>query len=339
MPRNAIQIDRYGPPEVLEYRSVELPALRSGEVRVKTEFAAVNYIELHIRAGNAPILTASPLPYTPGMEVVGLIDEAAADVGQWKRGQRVITMMQGLAGVRAERDGGYAEFVTVEADSLAAVPDGVDAADMAALGLGAVTAFEGLRKLGELSSKRIIVTGAAGGVGAMATAIAHASGAAVVAIIRRAQDSDYVRSLGATEVIISAEGGVEPQSADGVLDTVAGDLFGPCVKALKPGGTLCLVGAVGGGYVSFDAWELLRSIRLTGYSTEALDGGTLQEAVNHLTGMLISQAIRPPDYKVLPLKDAASAHRLLENREVRGRVLLALMSASGGKRTFGIDRS
>ena len=320
---HAIQIDRYGPPEVLEYRSVEVPALGPREVRVKTEFAAVNYIDLHIRAGNAPILSASPLPYTPGMEVVGLIDETGAEAGEWKRGQRVITMMQGLAGVRAERDGGYADFVTVEADTLVAVPEGVDAADIAALGLGAVTAFEGLRELGDLSGKRIVVTGAAGGVGAMATAIAHASGAAVVAIIRRPQDSDYVRSLGAAEVIVSTDGGVELQSADGVLDTVAGDLFGTCVKALKPGATLCLVGAVGGGNVAFDAWELLRAISLTGYSTEALDGGSLQEAVNALTEMLTSQAIRSPDYKILPLKDAAAAHRLLENREVRGRVLLA----------------
>ena len=307
---------------MLEYRSVELPALRSREVRVKTEYAAVNYIDLHIRAGNAPIMSASPFPYTPGMEVVGLIDETAAGAGEWKRGQRVITMMQGLAGVRAERDGGYADFVTVEADTLAAVPEGVDAAEMAALGLGAVTAFEGLRKLGDLSGKRIVVTGAAGGVGAMATAIAHASGAAVVAIIRRPQDSDYVRSLGASEVIISADGGVKPQSADGVLDTVAGDLFGTCVTALKPNGTLCLVGAVGGGNVSFDAWELLRPVTITGYTTEALDGRALREAVNALTGMLKSQTIRPPDYTVLPLKDAATAPQLLENREVRGRVLL-----------------
>lgn len=318
---NAIQIDHPGLPNVLEYRSVELPALRSSEVRVKTEYAAVNYIELHIRAGNAPIIGPAPFPYTPGMEVVGLIDDVGAEAGQWKRGQRVVTMMQGLAGVRAERDGGYADFVTVEAETLAAVPDGVNAAEMAALGLAAVTAFEGLRKIGELSGKRIVVTGAAGGVGSMATAIAYASGATVVAIIRLPEDTDYVRSLGASEIILS-DGRLEPESVDGVLDTVAGNLFGKCVTALKPHGTLCLVGAVGGGNVSLDAWELLRPLTITGYSSEALDGEILQKAVNAVTGMLKSEKIRPPEYIVLPLKDAAKAHQLLENGEVRGRVLL-----------------
>jgi NADPH2:quinone reductase len=255
------------------------------------------------------------------MEVVGLIDDVGSEAGEWKHGQRVITMMQGMAGVRAERDGGYADFVTVEADTLAAVPDGVNAAEMAALGLAAVTAFEGLRKIGELSGKRIVVTGAAGGVGSMATAIAHASGATVVAIIRRPEDTDYVSSLGASEIFLS-DGRLEPQSVDGVLDTVAGNLFGKCVTALKPNGTLCLVGAVGGGNVTLDAWELLRPLTITGYSTEALDGEILQTAVNAVTGMLKSQTIRPPEYLVLPLKDAAKAHQLLENGKVRGRVLL-----------------
>lgn len=321
---HAILLNRYGPPSVLTSASVELAALLPREVRIKTLFAGVNYTDLHIRSGEWPILKADAFPYVPGVEVVGTIEEVGTAVEEWKPGQLVITMMQGLGGVRAERPGGYAEFVTVDADVLANIPDGVAPVAMAALGLGAVTAFKGLQRLGSLSGKQIIVTGAAGGVGAMATAIAHASGAAVTAIIRRAVDDAYVRALGASNVVVTDTGksGILPQSADGVLDTVAGELFGPCVRALRSDGVLSLVGAVGGGEVRFDAWDLLNPVLLTGYSTESLDGSALREAIAALSSMLLRGAIPVPNYQILPLAEAAEAHRLLENRQLRGRILL-----------------
>jgi NADPH2:quinone reductase len=256
------------------------------------------------------------------VEVVGMIDSVGSKVTGWAPGQIVITMMQGLGGVRAERPGGYAEFVIVAATALAKIPEGVEPAHMAALGLGAVTAFEGLRRIGDLSGKRIIITGSAGGVGSSAVSIAHAQGASVAGIIRREADAEYVLALGASEVIVSGREAIGQQSADGVLDTVGGDLFPLCVSALKSNGALCLVGAVAGSDVSFNAWELIRPVRLTGYSTETLDGGALREAVHALARLLIAGAIRVPDYQIVPLVDASEAHRMLEKREVRGRVLL-----------------
>jgi NADPH2:quinone reductase len=318
-------MEQYGSPEVLVHAAAELPDLGPCEVRIRTRFAAVNYTDLHIRSGDWPIRKQPPFPYTPGVEAVGIIEAMGTDVDDWQVGQSVITMMQGLGGVRAERPGSYADFVTVDSNALAGIPGQVAPADMAALGLAGVTAFEGLRKLGPLDGRRIAITGAAGGVGSAATAIARGLGASVLALVTNTGDVDYVRKLGATDAIVVAKGAkpaVELQTCDGVLDTVGGPLFGPCVDALSDGGVLCLVGAVAGGDVAFDAWQLVRPVTITGYSTETLDGAALQRTVNALAALLDRKAIAIPDYRIMPLHQAAHAHALLEQRHVRGRILL-----------------
>jgi NADPH:quinone reductase len=322
----AIVMQRYGPPEVLVWTALPLAPLRPDEIRIRTIASAVNHTDLEIRAGHWPVRKPDPFPYVPGVEVVGEVEEIGSAVRMLNRGNRVITMMQGLGGVRAQRPGGYAEYVTVAADAVARLPTEVDPFDVAAVGLGGVTAYEGLRRIGPLHGKRIVVTGAAGGVGSAATAIAHAQGALVIGVISRPEQADYVRTLGAEEVVVASKAGFAPpiasESVDGILDTVGGDLFGPCVAALRPGGMLSLVGAVGGSDVCFDAYELLRPVMLTGYSTETLDGAGLREAIESLMRWLIDGRLRPPAYRTIPLADAAQAHALLERKGASGRVLL-----------------
>ena len=243
----------------------------------------------------------------------------------WAIGQTVITMMQGLGGVRAERRGAYAEVVTVDAQALALVPPAVDPLAMAALGLVGVTAIGGLGRLGSLEGKKVLVTGAAGGVGSAAIAIARAMGASVVGLVARAGQAEHVKALGAEEVIVVERGqppALAANSVDAVLDSVGGLLFGPCISALREQGSLVLVGAVAGGDVSFDAWQLIRPVTLTGYSTESLDGPGLRASVEMLSAWLAAGVIRAPGYTAFALERAADAHALLERGGVTGRVLL-----------------
>lgn len=322
----AVRMDRYGPPEVLHFERVLLDALKPGEVRLRTLFAAVNHTDLKIRAGAWPIRKPTPFPYVPGVEVVGVVEEIGREVTQWSVGQIAVTMMQGLGGVRAERPGGYAEVVAVDADTLAPIPADVAPADIAALGLAGVTAFEGLRKLGSLRGKRVLVTGAAGGVGSAACALAVYGGADVVALISRPEQASYVEGLGAAEVILTDKATpteIPAQSMDAVLDTVAGAVFEHAVNALRPGGVLSLVGAVGGGNVSIDAWALIRPVTLTGYSSEDLTGDSLRRAVGVLCEALRRGSIRAPMVETLPLASAAEAHERLERGGLRGRLLLS----------------
>ena len=322
----AILMREYGPPDVLTYAKVPLSPLAPDEVRIRSIASAVNHTDLEIRAGHWPVRKPRPFPHVPGVEVVGKVDEVGNAVQGFRRGDRVITMMQGLGGVRAERSGGYAEYVTVTAAAIAPVASGIDDYEMAAVGLVGVTAFEGLRRIGTLSGRRIVVTGAAGGIGSAATAIARAQGASVIAVVSRSAQVDYVRALGADEVVVSREAKdaplLQPGSVDGVLDAVGGELFAPLVAALRPGGTLSLVGAVGGSDVRFDAFELIRPVMLTGYSSETLDGESLRNAIAALADLMVHGRIRAPAFRTMPLADAAQAHALMEQGGMTGRLLL-----------------
>ncbi|AUX44356.1 uncharacterized protein SOCE26_058200 [Sorangium cellulosum] len=295
----AVVMRRTGPPEVLAVEEVALAPLARGEVRLRALASSVNHSDLEIRAGNWPIKRERRFPYVPGLEVVGEVVEVAGDVSELVVGDRAWTMMQGLGGVRAERDGGYAEHVTVAAGALAPLPADLDPVKFAAVGLAGVTALEAMRRLGPLDGKTLVVSGATGGVGAVAVEIGRALGASVVALERSSPPP-------------------QPGSADVVLDGVAGALFPTLVAALRPAGRYCIVGAAAGGEVAFDAWSLLDGRTLTGYSTEDLDGAALRVATRELLGMQLS----PPPTTVLPLAQAALAHALLEQRVVRGRLVL-----------------
>lgn len=317
----AIQIDRYGPPDVLKPVHVKLARLRAGEVRVRSLFAGVNFTDAQIRSGNWPIAAPSPFPYTPGVEVVGVVEEVADDVVRWRPGEAVVSMMQGMGGVRSERPGAYAQFVTLPAEALAAIPEGMPPHIMAALGLPAVTAYLGLHKLGSLQGKSLMVSGATGRVGSEAVSIALAMGATVTALVRKPERAAAVRALGAIEIYIDNDELRECQ-VDAVLETVAGVQLARHIKALKPGGVLCLVGAAGGGDASLDAWDLIKPVTLTGYSTERMDGNDLQSSVDQLSQWYQAGRIPVPDVVNFPLARAAGAHLHMQLGNNDHRILL-----------------
>ena len=298
MPR-AIVMRSLGGPQVLRVEDVRLAPLAPGEVRLRALASAVNHSDLDIRVGYSKIRRAEPFPYVPGLEVVGEVADVAADVDAFPIGTRAWTTMQGLGGVRALRDGGYAEMVTVAASVLAPLPSTIDPVQFAAIGLAGVTAREAMRRLGELSGKTLIVTGSTGGVGAVAVHIGRSLGANVVALDR-------------TSAPPSAN------SADAILDVVGGAMFPHLVAALRPHARYCMVGAAASAGVTFDLWSLLDGRSLTGYSTEDLDGHALRAT----TRELLEMELPSPALTVIPLNEAARAHELLESRAARGRVVL-----------------
>ena len=316
----AIVMRGYGQPDVLRIEQIAVLPLRPGELRMQMITAAINHTDLKIRTGEWPIRGVSPFPYIPGVEAVGEVVEIASGLKSHQIGDKVITMMQGLAGVTAVRQGGYAEFVSGPAIAFARFDESHDGSDIAALGLAAVTAFEGLRLIGDLHGKDIVVTGAGGGVGSAAVALARAQGARVTAIVSRPETAEYASSIGALHVLVGKM--PDAASSDGVLDTVAGPLFGPCVAALRRHGTYALVGAVAGADVTFDAWQLLSPVRLTGYSSEDLTGSELQSAIGAIAALLANGKLRVPQKTFFKLAEAAKAHALIEGGNRHGRVLL-----------------
>ncbi len=163
-----IEIDGYGGPDVLVWREVHRVPPRGDEILIRTLYAAVNRADVEIRRGAWPIVAAAPFPYTPGLEVAGVVHAVGHDVTAIATGDRVITMMQRLGGIWGERPGGYGEYLVVPAAAAAAFPPDVDAEHLAGLGLVAVTAAEGLARLAIEPGARVVVHGASGGAGSAA---------------------------------------------------------------------------------------------------------------------------------------------------------------------------
>jgi NADPH:quinone reductase len=322
----AIRMDQYGSPEVLYCAEVDLPPIAAHEIRFRVLAAAVNRADIEIRSGNWPIMAAQPFPYTPGLEALGDVVEVGDAVTQIAVGDRVITMMQRLGGIHGLRPGGYQEFVTVAADTVAIVPQDLDPLSIAALGLAAVTAYNGIKRLDLHAAQTVVVHGASGGVGSVAVAIAHALGARVIATSSSAQKDAYLRGIGADDIVnLQQQSLVErygPRSLDAVRETIGERTFRDSVAVLRPGGRLCLLGAASGENLCLTAWDLLQDLHLTGYSSENLTGDALRADMQRICSWLASGQIPAPPYQTFPLDAAGKVHAAMEQGTLTGRALL-----------------
>ena len=244
-----------------------------------------------------------------------------------KPGDRVITMMQKLGGIHGVRAGGYQQFVAVHADAVAIVPPELDPLQVAALGLAAVTALAGIERLQLLPGHTVVIHGASGGVGSMAVAAAKALGAHVLATTTSLGKDEYLRSIGADTVIYLGDKSrltqhVAVKTVDAVLELSGQDTFADSVAVLRRGGRLCALGAVTGGDASLSIWDLLNELVLTGYSTENLSGEDLRKAIKSICGLLASGQLLAPPYQTFSMAEAAAAHTLMSQGQLKGRALL-----------------
>lgn len=325
--QKAIQITAYGPPENLRWIDVELAPLPANEVRFKVLAAAVNHADMEICSGNWPVQLGAPFPYTPGLEAVGDVVAVGADVTSVRLGDRVITMMQKLGGIHGVRAGGYQQYVTVTADAVAIVPPALDPLLLAALGLAAVTALAGIERLALLPGHTVVIHAASGGVGSVAVAAAKALGARVIATTSSRGKDDYLRSVGADEVVYLSDKNrlidqVAVKSVDAVIELSGQATFADSVAVLRRGGRLCALGAVTGGDVNLSLWDLLHELVLTGYSTENLTGPDLRKAIASICQLLATGQLAAPPYQSFAMADAANVHKLMTQSQLKGRALL-----------------
>jgi NADPH2:quinone reductase len=323
---NAIQIDRYGGPEELVWREVAPSRLGPSDVRIRTAYAAVNRADVEIRSGAWPVARPDPFPYTPGLEVAGEVEEVGSAVADVAPGSRVITMMQRLGGIWGERPGGYAELVDVAADAVATIPADVGLEQIAALGLAAVTASAAMRRLDPQEGERVVVHGASGGVGSAAVMMAADRGCEVVAVLPRAGKEEFVRTLGASQVVLLDEtsllDALGARSAGAVLETNGERTFSDSVAVLERGGRLCLVGALTGADLRLSAWDLIQELELSGWSSENLDGDELRSHVAEIAELVRAGRLGAQAIERYEMADAAAAHRAMERGELVGRALL-----------------
>ena len=321
----AIEIAAPGGPEVL--RAVERPVLQPGpgDVLVRVEAAGVNRPDILQRLGKyAPPPGASDLP---GLEIAGTIAAVGRDAARWREGDRVCALVAG---------GGYAEYCIAPAPQCLPMPDGLTSAEAAAVPETFFTVWTNLFQRGGFrSGERVIVHGGTSGIGTTAIQLARAFGAsAIFATAGNEIKRAACERLGATGINYRARdfvGAIRDATAgrgvDVVLDIVGGDYLQRNVECLAMHGRLVQIGLIGGARGQINLAMLMqRRLTLTGSTLRPRSveekGAIARELEARVWPLLASRQVRPVIDRVLPLRQAAEAHRLLDAGEVIGKLVL-----------------
>jgi NADPH:quinone reductase len=330
----AIQMTEQGGPEVLQLVELPDPQPGPGEVLIKVDAAAVNFSDLMRRRGDVyPVPT--PVPFVPGAEAAGTVAAVGEGVDL-----PVGTPVFGTVGPDAS--GGYAEYALAYAQSLIPIPPGVDADAAAGIVVSGLAATVMLNDIAHISGgETVFIPAAAGGVGSYAVQIAKLLGAGkVIAGAGTPEKRDIALALGADEAVEYRASGW----TDGVLELTGGrgvdvalEMNGPShlgetLGILAPFGTLISYGAVTGSVEGLDTAKLVPLLYdpapsqiLTGFNLGIWFEHRIEVAIaslQKLVGWIATGELRTPAVHLLPLADAAEAHRLLESGVTTGKVVL-----------------
>ena len=329
----------------LQLETVPDPSPGPGQLVLQVEACGVCFHDVVTRNGTlkAGIVT----PFIPGHEICGIVVALGRDVRGVVLGQRVATTQRAhVCGIcrhctsgreplcaeatflgDAGLNGGYAEYVTLDAGMVVPVPEGLapDAAAIAACAIG--TMFHAIREIGRVApGDTVLVTGAGGGLGMHGVQLARLAGARVLAQTTSHSKVEALRAAGAHDVVLHARGEdfsgavkdlTGGEGVDVVIDNVGTPLFQPTRRSVAKAGRWVLVGQLTGEFVPFNPAQLfLRGISLLSATS------TTRAELRQVLALLARGAIRAVLDRTLPLSAAAEAHRLVEAGGALGRVTL-----------------
>jgi putative PIG3 family NAD(P)H quinone oxidoreductase len=323
----AIVCDGPGDASVLRSADVPEPALLPGHVRIRVAATAVNRADILQRQGRYP-----PPPGASeilGLECAGEVESVAHDVTAWRRGDRVMALLQG---------GGYAELAVAHAGSVMRVPEPLSLAEAAAMPETFLTVWLDVFEFGGLGhGGSLLVHGGGSGIGTAAIRMAKIAGATVIATAGSAEKCARCKALGADaavcyrseDFVAAARALTSGRGVDVVLDHVGGPYLARNLEALRPSGRLVVIGLMGGAQATLDLALLLRRhLTITGSTLRSRPFAEKAQLVTSFESRfgdaLRTGALRPVIDRVLPLAAAAQAHRVVEASEHFGKVVLGV---------------
>jgi NADPH:quinone reductase-like Zn-dependent oxidoreductase len=339
MRNRSVMISRYGGPDVLRLVEAPMPRPTEGEVRLRVRAAGVSFADVLMRAGAYPRWRYVPdVPFVPGWDVIGEVDACGEGVAASWLGQRVVAL---------PKVGGYSEAICVPAVRTVPVPEGVDDAEAVSLVLNYVTAFQMLHRVAAVrAGERVLVNGAAGGVGSAVLELARLAGVEAFGAASSAKHA-FVRQLGATPIdyrredVPRAVRSIVGGGVDAAFDGVGGWHVLSSLRATRRGGRVVPFGVSAfvsrgerrrlgrpAGYLGFAAAAasgVVQGKRVRTYSiahSQDAHPDWFREDLGALLRLLQEGSIRPTVAARLPLDRAAEAHALLGAAKVRGRIVL-----------------
>lgn len=308
----AIVATKTGGPEVLELQEVERPEPGLTEILVRVHAAGINPTDWKARAGGG----RSGFPAILGYDVAGVVEAVGAGVTWLRVGDEVLGMPKFPV-----LPGAYAEYVVAQSRQFVRKPKDLSFEQAAGLPLAALTAWQGLVDTGQVrAGQRVLVNAAAGGVGHLAVQIAKSLGAYVIGIASAAKH-EFVRSLGADEVIdYRTQDFVDVlrgQPVDVVFDPIAGDSSLRAVQVLKDGGALVSI-------LSVDEKAAAEAQR-RGIHAEFTLVEPDRLALTAITDLVEQGKLRVELDSVFPLAEAAEAHRRGETNRATGKIVLRVL--------------
>lgn len=322
----AIEVSRFGGPEVLEIRHLADPTPGPGQVAVTAAASDVLFVDTMIRSGKGADYFPIRPPYVPGNGLGGTVTAVGDGADPAWLGRAVVARTGGPGGT-----GGYADMAAVELDACAAVPEGVDILDATAVLHDGTTALRVLEKTAPHEGEFVVVLGAAGGMGILLVQLLVARGATVVGAARGSTKGAVVVEAGAAaavdygeagwiDTVLDATGGHRPTV---VLDGVGGTIGGKAFELIADGGRFSAHGTPSGSFAQIDKGEAARrGVTVTTIADLQFGPGDRSRLLNAALAELATTALAPLVGQTFSLAEAPKAHQAIESRETTAKTLL-----------------
>ncbi|MCD7032701.1 zinc-binding dehydrogenase [Metabacillus sp. GX 13764] len=323
----AIMLEEYGGPEVLKIVDLDKPEPGEKEVIIKIEAIGVNYADTARREGKYVIDT--PLPFVPGAEVAGIIEETGSAASRFSKGDRVVTLLG------SDSATGYAEYTAAEERGLIPIPDGVSFEEAVALPLQGLSAYHILKSMGQLEKgETVLIHAAAGGVGGIAVQLAKLFGAGkVIATASTDEKLAIAKELGADVLINYSNDGWEKEvlaatgqkGVDLALEMAGGEVFQKTLQCLAPFGRLVIFGAASGVQPKFYPGTLMgKNQSVIGFFLPNMmrKKELFSKSLKELLAFVESKQLKLNIGGVYKLEEAKEVHSLLQGRKTKGKLVL-----------------